>query len=47
MLDMYLSLSNDNQLEKLEAAIPLSLIFSFNLANFGLKQNPTGLQEAI
>ena len=27
--------------------IPHSLIFSFNLAHFGLKQNPTGLQEAI
>ena len=27
--------------------IPHSLIFSFNLARFGLKQNPTGLQEAI
>ena len=24
-----------------------SLIFSFNLAHFGLKQNPTGLQEVI
>ena len=27
--------------------IPHSLIFSFNLAHFGLKQNPTGLQEAF
>ena len=27
--------------------IPHSLIFSFNLAHFGLKQIPTGLQEAI
>ena len=27
--------------------IPHSVIFSFNLAHFGLKQNPTGLQEAI
>ena len=27
--------------------IPHFLIFSFNLAHFGLKQNPTGLQEAI
>ena len=27
--------------------IPHSLIFSFNLAHFGLKQNPTGLQEAV
>ena len=27
--------------------IPHSLIFSFNFTRFGLKQNPTGLQEAI
>ena len=27
--------------------IPHSLIFSFILAHFGLRQNPTGLQEAI
>ena len=27
--------------------IPHSLIFSFILAHFGLKQNPTGLQEVI
>ena len=27
--------------------IPHSLIFSFILAHFGLKQNPTGLKEAI
>ena len=27
--------------------IPQSLIFSFNLAHFGLKHNPTGLQETI
>ena len=27
--------------------IPDSLIFAFNLAHFGLKQNSNGLQEAI
>ena len=27
--------------------IPHSLFFSFNFTHFGLKQNPTGLQEAI
>ena len=27
--------------------IPHYIIFSFNLAHFGIKQNPTGLQEAI
>ena len=27
--------------------IPHSLIVSFNLAHFGLNQNPTGLQEAF